>query len=87
MRDILDTYLRSMFYKNDSAFLTTVASNYCAFHKIETGVMIHLVGDGGDGKGLLDVLETGLVGEDNSASLEPNVFIEPGEFRKSGHFA
>ena len=61
-----------MCVKNDSELLTAVASNYCAFHKIEIGVMIHLVGDGGDGKGLLGVLETGQVGGVNSASLEPN---------------
>ena len=49
--------------------------------------MNHLVGDGGDGKGLLDILETALLGEENAATLEPNVFVESGEFRKSGHFA
>lgn len=42
---------------------------------------------GGDGKGLQSKLEETLLGPDNCATLEPNVFIEPGEFRKSGHFA
>ena len=78
---------KSMFWMNDGYFLVSVASLYCAFHRFQTGVMIHACGDGGDGKWLHAALETAVLDPENCATLEPNVFIEPGEFRKSGHFA
>lgn len=49
MEEVLATFIRSMFWKNDEYFLVTVASLFCAFHRIETGVMIHAVGGTGIG--------------------------------------
>jgi hypothetical protein len=87
VRAFLDTFIKSHFWENDQYFATTVSSLYAAFHRLETGIMNNGVGDGGDGKGMFDIMQMAVVGENNSATLEPNVFIEPGEFRKSGHFA
>ena len=87
VRQFIDTFIRSSFWENDSYFEVVVASLYCALHRIETGVMTHAVGGGQDSKGSVGTLEANVLGRDNCTTLEPNVFIEPGEFRKSGHFA
>ena len=87
MRQFLDTFITSHFWDNDDYFATTVASLYACFHRIETQIMHNGVGEGGDGKGMFDMLQQAVVGENNCATLEPNVFCEPTEFRKSGHFA
>ena len=87
LREFLVVFIESVFYQNDSYFETTIASDYAAFFKILTGVCHNGVGEGGDGKGALGVLEIALFGAENCTTLEPNVFVEAGEFRKSGHFA
>ena len=87
VRRVLDTFIASHFWQNDDYLGTTVASLYAAFHRIETQLIHNGVGDGGDGKGMFDFLQLTVVGENNTATLEPNVFVEPTEFRKSGHFA
>ena len=44
------------------------------------------MGDGGDGKGLFDILESTLFGKENAAMLDPSIFVDDNEWRKSAHF-
>ena len=48
--------------------------------------MIIALGEGGDGKGAFDILESNMFGKDNSATLDPAIFIDDNEWRKSAHF-
>ena len=59
---------------------------YLALNSVPTHKILFEVGAGGDGKGMEMKLHMSLLGRENCASLDPNVFTEPTEFRKSGHF-
>ena len=48
--------------------------------------MMTALGKGGDGKGIFDILESATLGKKNSASLDPSIFIDDNEWRKSAHF-
>ncbi|CAK0830227.1 unnamed protein product, partial [Prorocentrum cordatum] len=76
----------SFFYKNDGYFVTSCASTYCAFFGIHVPVMMVAIGEGGDGKGAFDILESSLFGKQNSATLDPAIFVDDNEWRKSAHF-
>lgn len=79
-------FIASFFYNNDHFFAASVASTYNAFYEIHVPVMIYPLGEGEDGKGLFDILETQMLGSDNAAVLDPNIFTDDNEWRKSAHF-
>ena len=86
VRKVVHDYIDSFFYKNDGYFVTSCASTYCAFFGIHVPVMMVAIGEGGDGKGAFDILESSLFGKQNSATLDPAIFVDDNEWRKSAHF-
>ena len=86
MRDVVHDFVDSYFYKNDNYFAVSCAYTYCAFYEIHVPSMAVALGEGGDGKGAFDILESATLGPENSATLDPSIFIDDNEWRKSAHF-
>ena len=57
----------SLFWRNDNYFAVQCASAYGAFHGINVPVMLYALGEGGEGKGLWDIMMHALFGKDISA--------------------
>ena len=85
-RKTLRTFVESFYYKNESLFAVQLANMFLALNSISTHKIIFEVGAGGDGKGMEMKLHAAVLGQNNCTTLDPNVFTEPTEFRKSGHF-
>jgi hypothetical protein len=79
-------FIESFFLENDNYFAASCASIYCAFHAIHVALILFALGEGGDGKGLFDILETAMLGTHNAAVMDPNIFVDDNEWRKSAHF-
>ena len=86
VREIVHDYIDSFFFGNDNYFATSCASTYCAFFGIHVAVMMVALGEGGDGKGLFDILEATMFNKGKAATLDPSIFIDDNEWRKSAHF-
>ena len=86
-RQELRRFLESTYYDNDASFTLKLCTLHCAFKAIPTARMLFEIGHGGDGKGMLAILEANVLGAENAGSLDCAVFVDRNEFRKSGHFA
>ena len=83
----LRLFLESLYFENEHVFQVKLCSLHAAFKKAPTAKMLFEVGKGGDGKGMEAYLERGLLGDEQSSTLDCGVFLDRQEFRKSGHFA
>ena len=83
----LRTFVESFYYGNAALFAVQLANLLLALSGIPTHKILFEVGPGGDGKGMEATLHRNVLGSKNCATLEPAVFTEAKEFRKSGHFA
>ena len=83
----LRLFLQSLYYKNEHVFEVKLAALHCAFQKVCTSKILFEIGKGGDGKGMEPQLEVGLLGVDQSSTLDCGVFLDRAEFRKSAEFA
>eukprot|EP00959_Pyramimonas_sp_CCMP1952_P342107 7167102-Pyramimonas_sp.AAC.1 len=45
------------------------------------------IGEGGDGKGAFDILESSLFGTQHSATLDPAILVDDNEWRTNAHFS
>ena len=86
VRQIVLTFIDSFFWDNDNYFATSCASTYCVFYGIHVPIILFALGEGGDGKGLFDILETTMLGAENAVALDPNIFTDDNEWRTSAHF-
>ncbi len=58
-----------------------------ALKAIGSGRWIIKLGKGGDGKGKEWILICGVLGEDNTTTMDVSCFVKKEEFRKSAHLA
>ena len=86
-KEKLRLFLTSTYFDNTHGFQIKLCFLHAAFHRACTSKMLFLIGSGGDGKGMEAVLDRALFGESASSTLDCGVFLDRGEFRKSGELA
>ena len=50
-------FLKSVYYKNEDLFKLVMCFYHLALRQVDSGRMLFLVGNGGNGKGMLGLLE------------------------------
>lgn len=83
----LSRFLRALYYKNEPFFMMKLHLLHLALKRICNGRWICEISPGGKGKGKEFVLESGVLGKHNCATLDLAVLVERTEFRRSAHFA
>ena len=86
-RTCLRTFIESLYFGNEDFFFIKLCSLPLAFKRVCSGKWLFEVGPGGDGKSKEFILETGVLGEKNCATLDIGALMDRLEFRKSAHFA
>ena len=86
-RTKLRRFLMSTYHENAHGFQIKLCFLHAALRRACTSKMLFLLGSGGDGKGMEAVLDRALFGESGSSTLDCGVFLDRGEFRKSGEMA
>ena len=72
----LSDILESWYYENEDYFFAELCFWVLAFHRIGTGLWKLLVGKGGDGKGKNWLMERGLLGKKNTATMDIGCLLD-----------
>ena len=81
----LQLFLDSFYFDNEELLELMLCMYQLALARIESGKMMFMVGNGGNGKGMHSILDQCMFGGENFGLLEATWFSDRAEFRKSAH--